>query len=134
MKEKKISGWGDRIAEERLRLGKTQDQIADLCGVTRRTIGNIERENNDPGGKLLVSLAKIGFDSQYLLMGVRSINLDRVAEEAGTYKIEKAAGARTDKEILLDKYERLSPGDRTRIQAIVDALASAITKGKKAKG
>jgi hypothetical protein len=51
--------------------------------------------------------------------------------EAGTYKIEKGVGARTDKEILLDRYEHLSPGDRTRIQAVADAFIAAVGVKKK---
>jgi transcriptional regulator with XRE-family HTH domain len=100
MKEKNISGVGGRIAEERQRLGKTQDEIADLCGVTRRTIGNIEREENAAGGTLLACLAKTGFDIQYVLTGVRSLNLYRVAEEEPPKYRPEPTKKQVDPEVL----------------------------------
>lgn len=122
---------GQRLEEERLRLGKTQEEIAALSGVTRRTISRVENGENYVGGDLLETLAAHGFDLQYIITGVRSENLDRVADGVGTYKAEKGAGALSrEEEVLVEKYRLLKPGDRTRAQAIFDALASTQVKKK----
>lgn len=73
-------------------------------------------------------------DVQYILTGIRSTNLDQVAEESGTYiKTTQGVGALSrDEEALIDHYRHLPPGDRTRAQAIVDALAQSF--GAKKKG
>lgn len=123
---------GQRFEEERLRLGKTQEDVAELSGVTRRTISRIENGENYANGDLLEALAENGFDAQYIITGIRSTNLDRVAEKSGTYdasKKEKGVGALSqEEEALIEKYRHLKPGDRTRAQAIVDALVTTVKK------
>ncbi len=76
-------------------------------------------------------MAALGFDVQYILTGIRSINIDRVADEAGNYNAEKGAGTWSrEEQALVEKYRQLKPGDRTRAQAIFDALASTTVKKK----
>lgn len=113
--------------EQRQRIGKTQEELANLCGVTRWTIGNIERGERPPGGELVRELTKLGFDIQYIFSGVRSDNLDKVAEEAGSYerKPQGVGVLSKEEEALVKKYRQLDPGKRTHAQAVVDALASA---------
>lgn len=72
---------GQRFGEERQRLGKTQEELAVLCGVNRRTIGDVERGARPPGGDLALELTKLGFDIQYIFTGVRSVNLYLLAAE-----------------------------------------------------
>lgn len=93
---------GQRFAEERQRLGKTQQEVADLCHVTRRTVGDIERGARPPGGELTQGLTKLGFDIQYVFSGIRSANLEKVAdfwmvaEDGRVYAIE----AKTSKKVV----------------------------------
>ncbi len=124
-----------RLKEERNRLGLSQTALAKALDVTKWTVINYER----PGGRgtpipanLLSACARLGMDVQYILTGVPSTNLNRVAEEAGTYRIErKEAGAITPEERKwLEKYRRLKPRQRTHARTIVDALASAGGAGK----
>lgn len=120
---------GARLEEERVRLGKTQDGLASEVGVNRRTIGRIERDETPPAGDLLSAIAALGFDVQYIITGVRSENLYKVAEPMAEYKTGTRKGALAkDEEVLVEKYRQLRPADRTRAQAIVDALATVETK------
>ena len=124
---------GQRLEQERLRLGKTQEEIAALSGVTRRTISRVENGENYAGGDLLETLAAHGFDSQYIITGVRSENLDRVAEKAGSYTApeKKGVGAPSrEVEALVDKYQQLDPGHRTHVQAIIDTFVATKVKKK----
>lgn len=123
------SSTGSRFEEERLRRGRTQESLAKEIGVNRRTISRIENGDTPPAGDLLSAVARLGFDVQYILTGVRSENLYKVAEPEGDYKATTGRGALAkDEEVLVNKYRQLRPADRTRAQAIVDALVTVEIK------
>ncbi|KHN59603.1 helix-turn-helix domain-containing protein [Aeromonas hydrophila] len=63
---------GLRLEEERKRLGFTQDQMAGLGGVAKRTYCNYEAGTREPGAGLLSGLGKIGADVQYIITGQHS--------------------------------------------------------------
>ncbi|MDO8705955.1 MAG: helix-turn-helix domain-containing protein [Sulfuricaulis sp.] len=123
-----------RLKEERTRLGLSQSALAASLGVTKWTVINYER----PGARgtpipadLLSTCARLGMDVQYILTGVPSTNLNRVAEEAGAYRVERKGSAVLSKEEqrLLDKYRRLKPQQRSHAQAIVATLVSTERAG-----
>lgn len=125
-----------RLKEERTRLGLSQSALAESLGVTKWTVINYER----PGGRgtpipadLLSACARLGMDVQYILTGVPSSNMNRVAEEAGAYRVERKGPAALSKEEqrLLEKYRRLKPQQRTHAQAIVSTLVSTEATGKR---
>ena len=125
-----------RLKEERTRLGLSQSVLAESLGVTKWTVINYER----PGGRgtpipadLLSACARLGMDVQYIITGVPSANMNRVAEEAGTYRVERKGPAALSKEEqrLLEKYRRLKPQQRTHAQAIVSTLVSTEGAGKR---
>ena len=117
-----------RLKEERARLGLSQVALAEALGVTKWTVINYEKA----GGRgtpipadLLSACARLGMDVQYILTGVQSSNLNRVAEESGTYRRAEEKGTvslSNEEQNLLEKYRRLKPQQRTHAQAIVDAL------------
>ena len=129
-----------RLKAERTRLGLSQTALADTLGVTKWTVINYER----PAGRgtpipadLLSACARLGMDVQYILTGVPSANLNRVAEEAGDYRVERQATDSLSKEErrLLEKYRRLNPPQRHHAQAIVATLVSTegVGTGKPAR-
>lgn len=128
-----LNNVGGRIAEERERLGKTQTEFAAAAGVGRASQQNYEANRRYPDATYLEAVAALGADVQYILTGVRSANLHQVAEGRGAYRAEKkGSGALSrEEEVLVEKYRHLKPGDRTRAQAIVDALAESEVKKKK---
>ena len=133
VEEDKVS-IGRRCREERERLGSTRAAVAESCGKTPQAIGEYERGASYPGSEALLGFARIGMDTQFILTGVRSNNIDQVAEEAGTYKVEKGVGALAkDEEILIEKYRQLDPKKRTHAQAVVDALAAKGATGPAGK-
>ena len=132
-----IKSSSARLKAERHRLDLTQIALAKALGVTKWTIINYERT----GGRgtpipadLLSACSKLGMDVQYIITGISSSNLNRVAEEAGSYRAEPKRPTVLSKEEqqLLGKYRRLKPSQRTQAQTIVAALISAEGKaGKK---
>ena len=126
-----------RLRAERHRLGLTQIALAKALGITKWTVINYERT----GGRgtpipadLLAACSRMGMDVQYIVTGVSSSNLNRVAEETGSYRTEPKLSTVLSKEEqqLLEKYRRLKPSQRTQAQTIVAALVSVEGKaGKK---
>lgn len=114
-----------RLREERTRLGLSQVALAKALDVTKWTVINYER-TSDRGtpipADLLSACARLGMDVQYILTGMRSNNMDRVAEEAGNYQVETKNRFSAEEQKLLEKYRRLKPRQRIHAHAILDAL------------
>jgi ribosome-binding protein aMBF1 (putative translation factor) len=63
---------GQRIAEERVRLGRTQVDLSELINTTRRSIASWEAGYTTPNAEDLVQLLGLGFDLAFVLTGWRS--------------------------------------------------------------
>lgn len=63
---------GERLAEERKRLGKTVAGMAEECGVSKQAQINFEKGRQLPGGAYLIATAALGVDIAYVLTGRRS--------------------------------------------------------------
>lgn len=70
-KENFSSLTGPRIADERARLGLTQDQAGEKCGVSREMWGKYERGKAAMGTEVLSRFARAGADALYVLTGER---------------------------------------------------------------
>lgn len=60
---------GNRLKEERERLGMTQDQFSNACGVRRRAQSTYENGERCPDSKYLEAASNIGVDVGYVLTG-----------------------------------------------------------------
>lgn len=125
-----------RLKAERHRLGLSQVALGKALGVTKWTIINYERtgaRGTPIPADLLSGCSRLGMDVQYIITGVSSNNLNRVAEEAGSYRAEPKRPPALSKEEqqLLEKYRRLKPSQRAQAQTIVGALITA--EGKTTK-
>ena len=61
----------ERLKEERLRMGVTQDQMAEIGGVAKRTYCNYEAGERVPDAAYLSGIGKEGADLVYILTGKR---------------------------------------------------------------
>ncbi|MDR5868113.1 XRE family transcriptional regulator [Halomonas koreensis] len=61
----------ERLKEERLRLGLSQDEFAALAGVSKRAQANYEKDRS-PQADYLAALDSEGVDTHYVLTGRRS--------------------------------------------------------------
>lgn len=60
-----LKNW--RIVERRIELGMTQDQVAFLCGVNRKTIVDLENLKHEPRLNLAIRLSLVlGCEMSYL--------------------------------------------------------------------
>lgn len=105
MKKSSNVTFGQRLAEERERIGRTQEQLGGLVGATKRSVIDWEGDGSSPKAIYLEKMAPEGIDVLYLLTGQRSTpiqdwltprqralleNYD-AADEAGKRFIEAAA-------------------------------------------
>lgn len=61
---------GERLKEERERLGKNQTEFAEIGGSTRKTQFNYESGDRFPSADYLARISQYGADIQYIVTGV----------------------------------------------------------------
>ncbi|WP_238351668.1 helix-turn-helix transcriptional regulator [Pseudomonas sp. SWRI99] len=104
---------GERLREERDRLGINQNQLADIGGVKRNSQGNYENDRQRPDTAYLLAVSKIGVDVVYVLFGRR----DTAVSTHTTIENE-----------VLNCFRSLSPGDQIAVHRIVTGLADMTAK------
>ncbi|NNJ83624.1 MAG: helix-turn-helix domain-containing protein [Gammaproteobacteria bacterium] len=107
---------GERLKEERNRLGLNQTDFGKLCCVTRQTQRLYEKGERTPDSKYLAAIAKVGADILYIVTGERNaVSVRRL--EGGEERLKP------DEAVLLDNYRHLSGRNREIIQKTSAALA-----------
>lgn len=115
---------GERLREERTRLELSQEKLGAIGGVQKRAQINYESGERQPDALYLRGVAQIGVDVQYVLLGVRSANLDQVmlsdefVEETSQERVKAVSVLPTvellgeDERALLALYRKASPERR----------------------
>ena len=67
-----ISLFAPRLKIERKRLGLSQAEAAQVCGVSREIWGKYERAMAVPGGDVIFAFASAGADIHFVMTGARS--------------------------------------------------------------
>lgn len=102
---------GERLKEERERLGANQSEFAALAGATRKTLFNWESGTAFPNSSVLETLAKHGLDVLYVVTGQRS-NAQPAADAA--------------EQVLLDSYRRCKPEAKQHLIQTAVLLAAGL--------
>lgn len=108
---------GQRLKEERKRLGLSQEEFAAIAGVTRRPYAEWETGKTSPKAEQLSALADKGVDVYYVLTG------QRVAT-ATTLTAREAA--------LVDNYRASDEDAKKALEKTSAALAQSAEVMKKA--
>lgn len=87
-------GIGDRLREERDRLGLTQTDFAELVGASKNTQSNYEKEVRKPDSDYLLRLSDAGADTIYVLTGHRSSS-QITGQESELIKLFRLSGEST---------------------------------------
>ena len=96
---------GDRVREERERLGMSQTEFGEAAGVNRGSQFNYEQGRRMPDAAYLAAIAKLGADLLYIVVGDQSF--ERV----------RALGA--DEQLLVDAFRSASPEVRRAALAVL---------------
>lgn len=117
---------GERLKEERERLGYTQEEFASFGEASKRSQIEWEKGKAFPNAKVLSALFEVGADVTYILTGVRTI---------AAQNIELSPA----EEVLLDNFRHCEEGDQEAIRKMALRSAEAQHKevamktGKKSK-
>jgi len=111
-------GIGDRLKEERERLGFSQTEFSAVAGASKNSQYNYEKGDRSPDANYLAAVADKGVDILYVVTGERKPQAaDSIAAEA----LE-----------LIELFEQVSDADRQVLTRMASAFARvAATTGKK---
>jgi transcriptional regulator with XRE-family HTH domain len=80
-----------RLVEERTRIGYSQADFARKLGASRETLRRYEIGESGLSGEFLAQAVSLGIDVQYVLSGIRSMNVPE-AEQAAQPAVKVASG------------------------------------------
>lgn len=80
------SDFGNRLKSERKKLGLTQSQAAEKCGVSTRMWGDYERNISQPKAEQLFLFKNAGIDIDYVMTGMATETTFRQPENPLTDK------------------------------------------------
>lgn len=83
-----MNSIGDRIREERERLGLSQEAFGDMGGVKKLAQRNYEKGVRQPDTEYLSALAKAGVDVTYVVTGSRPSVAQKIANDLRKAKAE----------------------------------------------
>ena len=72
-----LTAIGDKIRSRRAKLGMSQEQLAELCGITSSYVGHIERGSRQLSLNTAISISTVlEISLDYLLLDVKDQNSD----------------------------------------------------------
>ena len=118
---------GDRLKEERERLGLTQPEFSEAAGAKKRTLIDWEKGVSSPTAVQLSALAAIGLDVLYVVTGQRA---------GGAAAVPPARAVSEGDRVLLDNFHaapaQVQAGIKTTLGAFSAAGAGKARKPKAA--
>lgn len=109
-----MNAAGERLREERERLGKSQGAFGDIGGVKANAQGKYEKGERFPDAAYLASVAKAGVDVLYIITGIRTPTASNSISSEESHHLKL--------------YRSLDARDREAVERLVSALA-ATAKG-----
>lgn len=100
---------GERLKEERVRLGLNQAELAAVGGVAKTSQFNYEKGERSPDAAYLAAVAVAGVDVLYVVTGTRT---------------PTAANSLSDEEnALVQRYRSMPAENRATVERVTEALA-----------
>ena len=109
-------GIGERLKEERERLGFSQTEFAAVAGASKNSQYNYEKGDRCPDAAYLAAVAEKGVDILYVVTGVATPQL--------------VEGFTVAEDKLVNQYRVLPEADQAAIHRIVGAMWEQSAKGK----
>jgi transcriptional regulator with XRE-family HTH domain len=108
---------GERLKSERDRLGLTQPVFGEVAGAKKRTVIDWEKDVSSPTAVQLSALAAAGVDVQFVLTGIRSLNLPNDVRNTAQQLYLVKSSTEAIEPLKLDKYRA------AELQSILCAVA-----------
>lgn len=103
---------GERLKEERVRLGFNQADFAALAGVAKTSQFNYEKGERSPDAEYLAAVAEAGVDILYVVTGNRTPQTSASISEAESR--------------VLEQYRSMSAESRASVERVAEALANYV--------
>lgn len=111
---------GNRLRDERLRIGLSQDEFAAVGGVSRRSQSAYEADERSPDANYLLAVRDLGVDIFYVLTGERVGIAEAVTSNA-------SAGVAGDESEFLELFRLLNDSGKAALHAfLVNCVASGV--------
>lgn len=120
---------GERLKEERNRLGLSQARIGDIAGVTKNSQINYEANKRSPDSAYLAKIAEIGADVNYILTGIRARNQSLQGMSISPEKLEILVAL----DDMIEEQRRDVMNKIKAIQARNHEIAETINKNAREK-
>lgn len=123
-----MATFGERLREERARLGKSQEELGVLAGSSKVTQSRYEGDKRFPDAAYFEAIAAVGVDVGYILTGQRTPVAAPlvVAEAPAAYRVDRdPAGISPREAALLDNYRACGEEDQRAIDQVVLTAAEA---------
>lgn len=104
-------GIGERLKEERERLGLSQTDFAALAGASKNTQYNYEKGERSPDANYLSAAAEQGVDVLYVLTGER--------------RLSASEGITAEEAALVTAFRSMSDAERSVLRRISGSLTSS---------
>ncbi len=101
---------GERLKEERVRLGYNQADFAAIAGVAKTSQFNYEKGERSPDAAYLAAVAEKGVDVLYVVTG------ERRPSSADSISVEETN--------LLDRFRQLPAEDQAGLHRIISAMSA----------
>nr|WP_272880875.1 helix-turn-helix transcriptional regulator [Pseudomonas fragi] len=111
-----IVGVGERLKEERERLGFSQTEFAAVAGASKNSQYNYEKGERSPDAAYLAAVAEKGVDILYVVTGVPTPQV--------------VYGATAAEDNLVNQYRALPEADQATVDRILGAMWQQSSKGK----
>ena len=113
--------FGNRLSEERKRIGMNQTEFGTVGGVTKTSQLNYEAGTRSPNVDYWQAIAAIGVDVSYILTGIRTGSSD-LQEKQAYYGGAKPMRRSEDRQIIAMAalFEGLNDTQRKEICAVVE--------------
>jgi transcriptional regulator with XRE-family HTH domain len=105
------SSIGERLRDERERLGLSQEAFAQTFQVSTRTLYTWERGSQFPNAEVLSLASALGVDVLYVLTSKRSVPIESTLSE--------------EEQALLDNYKHADDEGRAAARRVLSSLAQS---------
>jgi transcriptional regulator with XRE-family HTH domain len=125
------SDWiSARFRDERARLELSQEEVADICGVSRNAAAAWEKATSIPADAL-AKLFEHGFDPHYIVTGLRYSNRAVKENYPQYFPLSDSLPAPLSPEEwkVLRRYRALSDAQRQQASAIIEVLSLGMPVG-----
>lgn len=119
----------ERVRAERKRLGLTQAEAAQVCGVARETWGKYERGVFELGGAAFRAFVNAGADADYITTGHSISEFEKIAAQHAPAHMQPSQAGR--EAALLRHWRALPESLQEQVSDLAETLANLYLRAGK---